>query len=300
MERRRVIALGFFDGVHKGHEALLSLCVRRAGELGVIPAAFTLDAHPSALLKRAPVLLLSTPADRAGLMRRCGIRDVIVGRYDERMMKTPWREFVVDYLVREQCAVHLVAGHDFRFGYQGEGNPRRLLSLCAELGIGCDIVPRVEEDGVTVSSTYIRDLIARGEMERAVRFLGHPHVLTGVVRHGKRLGSALGFPTANLSVPDQVLPPAFGVYAARVVSENSGSRIAVTNVGVRPTVDDGGDVTVESWLLDFKGDLYGQEIRVEFYARLRPEEKFDTLEELRNQVMTDAQRVRRYFAKHPV
>lgn len=297
MNTKRVIALGFFDGVHMGHGALLSLCVQRAKELGATPAAFTFDTHPSSLILHAPVPLLSTPTDRAGLMRRCyGIRDVIIGHYDERMMKTPWREFVTDYLMGENGAVHLVAGHDFHFGYKGEGNPQRLKDLCAELGIGCDIVPKVEEEGITISSTYIRTLIAQGEMERAVHFLGHPHVLTGVVRHGKRLGSTLGFPTVNLAIPAGVLPPAFGVYAARVVLESGESWPAVTNVGIRPTVDDGNAVTVESWLLDFDGDLYGREVRVEFYTYLRGEEKFATLEELRAQVMSDAQRARAFFA----
>lgn len=298
METKRVIALGFFDGVHIGHGALLSLCAQRAKELGAIPAAFTFDTHPSALILHAPVPLLSTPADRAGLMRRCyGIRDVIIGHYDERMMKTPWREFITDYLVGEHGAVHLVAGHDFHFGYKGEGNPQRLRELCSALGIGCDIVPKVEEEGITVSSTYIRTLVAQGEMDRAVHFLGHPHVLTGVVRHGKRLGSTLGFPTVNLAIPAGVLSPAFGVYAARVVLESGESFPAVTNVGIRPTIEDGSSLTVESWLLDFDGDLYGREVRVELYTHLRSEEKFATLEALRAQVMVDAQRARAFFGQ---
>lgn len=298
METKRVIALGFFDGVHIGHGALLSLCVQRAKELGAVPTAFTFDTHPSALILKAPVPLLSTPSDRAGLMRRVyGIRDVILAHYDERMMKTPWREFITDYLVGENGAVHLVAGHDFHFGYRGEGDPRRLVELCGELGLGCDIVPKVEKEGITVSSTYIRTLVAQGEMDRAVHFLGHPHVLTGTVRHGKRLGSALGFPTVNLTIPAGVLSPAHGVYAAKVVLEDGESYTAVTNVGVRPTVDDGDAVTVESWLLDFDGDLYGQELRVEFHTYLRPERKFGTLEELREQVLADAGAARKFFTK---
>lgn len=297
-DTKRVIALGFFDGVHIGHGALLSLCAQRAAELDAVPAAFTFDIHPSALILNSPVPLLTTSADRAGLMRRCySIRDVIVGRYDQRMMKTPWRDFVTDFLARDNGAVHLVAGHDFHFGYKGEGSPQRLRELCSELGLGCDIVPKVEEEGITVSSSYIRTLIAKGEMARAVRFLGHPHVLTGTVRRGKRLGSALGFPTVNLPVPAGVLAPAFGVYAARVVPESGESWPAVTNVGVRPTVDDGNAVTVESWLLGFDGGLYDREVRVEFYAYLRCEQKFDTLEELRSQVMADAQSAKMFFAK---
>jgi riboflavin kinase/FMN adenylyltransferase len=234
-------------------------------------------------------------------MRRCyGIQDVIIGHYDERLMKTPWREFVTDYLVRDNNAVHLVAGHDFHFGYKGEGNPQRLQALCAELGLGCDIVAKVEEDGVTVSSTYIRTLIAQGEMARAVQFLGHPHVLSGVVRHGKRLGTTLGFPTVNLTLPAGVIVPAHGVYAARLVLADGSSHPAVTNVGIRPTLDDGNAVTVESYLLHFDGDLYEQEVRVEFYTYLRPERKFDTLEELRAEVMKNACQAEEFFQTQPL
>ena len=134
-------------------------------------------------------------------------------------------------------------------------------------------------------------------MERAVRFLGHPHVLTGVVRHGRRLGSTLGFPTVNLALPADVLPPARGVYATRVALESGESWPAVTNVGVRPTVDNSGRLTVESWLLDFDGELYDREIRVEFYTYLRSEKKFATLEELRAQVMADAQKAQAFFTQ---
>ncbi len=295
---KRVIALGFFDGVHLGHGALLSLCAKRAAELGAVPAAFTFDLHPSALIPgKEPVPLLTTPADRAGLMERLyGIREVIVAHYDDHMMKTPWREFVTDYLVRDHGAVHLVVGHDFHFGYKGEGDPQRLQALCAELGLGCDVVPKVELDGVTVSSTHIRRLISQGNMDEAVRFLGHPHVLTHKVAHGKKLGSALGFPTVNLTFAPGLLIPAYGVYGCKVYFTSGDSRLAVTNVGIRPTIRDGDAVTAEGFLLDFDGDLYGQEVRMEFYCYLRPERKFDSLEDLRSEVMRNAQQTRDFFA----
>ena len=156
-QAKRVVALGFFDGVHLGHGALLSLCAQRAKELGAIPAAFTFDLHPSALIPgKEPIPLLTTPSDRTGLMKRCyGIQEGAVAHYDQRMMTTPWRDFVTEFLVKELGAVHLVAGHDFHFGYKGEGDPQRLQKLCGELGIGCDIVPKVEREGITVSSTGV-------------------------------------------------------------------------------------------------------------------------------------------------
>ena len=207
----------------------------------------------------------------------------------------PWEDFITEFLVKEHGAVHLVAGHDFHFGYKGEGNPDRLREKCARLGVGCDIIPKVELDGITISSTYIRTLLAQGEIERANYFLGHPHTLTDTVHHGKKLGSTLGFPTVNLRFQPGVLIPARGVYAARVWFENGESRCAVTNVGVRPTVDSHGEVNVEGFILDFDGDLYGQTVRMEFYRYLRGERKFPTLEALREEIMRNAEETRAYF-----
>lgn len=295
-QTKRVIALGFFDGVHLGHGALLRRVSQVAAQRWAIPAAVTFDTHPTNLILKAPMPLLTSPADRADLMRRYyGIREVIVAHFDRRMMQMPWREFVTDFLVAEHGAVHLVAGHDFHFGYRGEGTPERLRQICGELGLGCDIIPKVERDHITVSSTYIRTLIAQGEMELANQFLGHPHTLTDTVAHGKKLGSTLGFPTVNLRFQPGVLIPAYGVYATKVYFENGDSRLAVTNIGVRPTVDDGDRVTVEGFILDFNEDLYGQSVRMEFYKRLRGERRFPTLEALKEEVLRNAGQTRDYF-----
>ena len=294
-ETRKVIALGFFDGVHLGHGALLRRVTEMAGRLDATAAAFTFDRHPAGAITGQNVPLLSAVEDRIWLMRRWyGIQEVIVASFDA-MQRMDWHDFVARYLVEELGVVHVVAGHDFHFGYKGEGNPERLRELCGQLGIGCDIIPKVEKDHITISSTYIRTLIAQGEMERANQFLGHPHTLTDTVAHGKKLGSTLGFPTVNLHFQPGVLVPAHGVYATRVYFENGESRPAVTNIGVRPTVDDGDRVTVEGYILDFHGDLYGQTIRMEFYKRLRGERKFDSLEALKAEVMHNAQQTKEYF-----
>lgn len=293
---KRAMALGFFDGVHLGHGALLRRAAEAAREQGLVSAAATFDVHPTGLIVGNPTPLLNSAADRAELMRRLyGVRDIIIARFDERMMHMDWRDFVTEYLVREHGAAHLVVGHDHHFGYKGEGNPQKLRALCEELGIGCDVVGKVEKEGITVSSTYIRTLVAQGEMERANEFLGHPHTLTDRVAHGKKLGSTLGFPTVNLHFAPGVLVPARGVYATRVWFEDGTGRCAVTNIGVRPTVDDGERVTVEGYILDFSGDLYGQTVRMEFYKRLRGERRFETLNELREEVMKNAEETRRYF-----
>ena len=296
-QKKRVIALGFFDGVHLGHGALLRRVTEQAAREGCISAAVTYDHHPKNVIPGAEhVDLINTPEDRAGLMRRLyGIEEVIVLPFDAHMRDMYWRDFVTELLVKEYGAVHLVAGHDNHFGRKGEGDSARLQTLCGELGLGCDIIGEVMLDGIIISSTHIRTLIQAGDMEGAARFLGHPHVLTGPVVHGKQLGRTIGIPTSNLMVPEGVLMPAFGVYATKVrVGERD--YMAVTNVGVRPTVDDHSHrVTVEPWILDFDGDLYGREIRVEFYKQLRRERKFGSIEELRAAILKNADETREYF-----
>lgn len=293
---KRVIALGFFDGVHLGHGALLRRTAEAAKRFGATPAAVTFDYHPKTFVGNKVVSLINTPEDRAWLMKSgYGIEDVIILPFDRSMMEMPWDVFVKEVLVGRYGAVHVVAGHDYHFGYKGEGNPEKLKMLCGELGIGCDIIEKVELDGITISSTYIRGLLECGDVEGAVRFLGHPHVLSGSVVPGKQVGRTIGIPTANLVIPERVLVPAYGVYATRVVTGN-GSYLAVTNIGIRPTVDDGRGVTVEPWILDFDGDLYGQTIRVEFFKKLRGEKKFTSLEELKQEIFHNAEQTREYFA----
>ena len=293
---KRVIALGFFDGVHKGHGALLRTVAQAADRLGAMPCAFTFDRSPTAAITGQTIPLLSSVEDRVWLMRRYyGIEEVIVAPFDG-MQKMDWQDFVSEYLQKELGCVHVVAGHDFHFGYMGKGNPQRLQEKCRELGMGCDIIQKVEQDGITISSTYIRTLIAQGEMERANQFLGHPHTLTNRVAHGKKIGTTtLGFPTVNLLIPQGVIVPAYGVYATRVWFDGQ-CRCAVTNVGVRPTVEDNdGLVTVEGFILDFDGDLYGHEIRMEFYKYLRPEQKFASMQALADEIRHNAQQTRDYF-----
>ena len=296
---KRVIALGFFDGVHLGHGALLQAVTRAADRLGASACAFTFDRHPASAITGHPVPLLSSVEDRVWLMRHYyGIQEVIVASFDA-MMRMDWEDFVTQYLVQDLGVVHVVAGHDFHFGYMGKGNPERLREKCAQLGLGCDIIGRVEQDGLTISSTYIRTLIAQGEMERANQFLGHPHILSNRVGHGKKLGgSTLGFPTVNLRVPDQVIFPAFGVYATRVWFDGQ-CRCAVTNVGVRPTVSENDNrVTVEGFLLDFDGDLYGHQVRMEFFQYLRGEQKFPSLQALSQEIGRNVEQTRNYFRQH--
>ena len=294
--RERVIALGFFDGVHLGHGALLRRAAEEAKKRGCESAVFTFDRPPKEVITGVPCPLINSPEDRAALVKRLyGIDEMLMVPFDDEMRTTPWDRFVTDILVGRYDAVHLVAGHDHHFGHKNQGSPELLKEKCAELGLGCDIIPAVTIGGVTVSSTHIRKLLEEGDVETARAFLGHPHVLTQTVGHGRQLGRTIGIPTANLVAPPHVLLPRRGVYAAKITLPDGRAFGGVTNVGVRPTVNNGQDVTVEPWILDFDGDLYGQAIRVEFYRRLRDERKFDSLAALRSQIETDAVKTREAY-----
>lgn len=286
-----VLALGFFDGVHLGHGGLLKKTREVANRLGLPAAALTFDTHPDTLVFGAKVPLLNTPEERKYLMQRLyGIDQVLTLHFDRATMEQPWQEFVRKTLVQKYRAAHVVCGHDYRFGAGGRGTPEKLAEECARLGLGFDCIPEIRLEGQTVSSTLIRSLLEGGETAKAVRFLGHPHILTGTVISGRHLGRTLGIPTANLSVSEGILVPKFGVYAARAVFDGQ-TRPAVVNIGVRPTVD-GHTVTVEPWILDFDGDLYGHTLRLELTDYLRPEQKFASLEALKSEILRNAETVR--------
>ena len=293
--RKRVIALGFFDGIHIGHAALLERTVQRSREIGAMPSVLSFDIHPDTLVFGKEVPLINSAAGRADLIRRLfGIENVIFIHFDRSVMQMPWQDFV-QILIREMDAAWVVVGHDFRFGWKGEGTAQRLMEYCGELGIGCDIIPAVTLEGRVVSSTYIRELIESGDMERANAFLGHPHTLVDTVHYGYRLGKQMGTPTINMRFPDGVLVPRHGVYAARAFLDDGSEHMAVTNVGVRPTVSGEDRVSVESFILDYSGNLYDRQVRIEFFHFIRPEMKFPSVEDLKAQILRDAESTRAFF-----
>ena len=289
-----MIALGFFDGVHLGHAALLERTNERARERKAKPFVLSFDTHPGQFISGEPVPLINAPEGRVDLIRRLfGIGDVLLLHFDGRMRQMGWRDFVT-VLQKEFGAVHLVCGRDFRFGYQGEGTADLLQEACEARGMGCDVVEEVCLDEEAVSSSRIRTLLQAGEIKEANRLLGHPHTLVDTVRHGYKLGRTLGAPTINMLFPEGVLKLPHGVYATRVYIGDE-AYYAVTNVGLRPTTGRPGQVTVESYILDFSADLYGREVRVEFFDYLRPELKFEDLEALKTQIKTDVEATRAYF-----
>ena len=291
---KTIYALGFFDGVHLGHQALLAACRSLAEQTGAKPGVVTFAGHPDTILSGNTPPFLNTMEDRERLLRQYGMETVQVLPFDENLMRMPWQEFF--RLLREDyAAAGLVCGWDFRFGYRGEGTAEKLKAACEASGIPCAVVPQQTVDGIRVSSTHIRALIENGEMEAAVKFLGHPHILTGVVQKGATLGRKMGTPTANLVISGGQIVPKFGVYACRI-STDQGEFLAVTNVGTRPTVA-GEGITVEPWILDFQGDLYEKKVTLSFYAFLRPEKKFPSLSELQAEIQKNALQTREFFNK---
>lgn len=295
MTKKYVIALGFFDGVHLGHAGLMERVVEISKEKGYVPAVVTFDTHPFSKITGKDIPLISSPEDRAGIIRRkFGIKEVVFLRFDDELMHMHWTDFA-DNLINNFNPAHFVCGHDYSFGYKGEGEAEMLKELCKERGIGCDIVPPVKMDGIRISSTLIRDYILEGDMEEANRHLGHAHVLTDIVRSGRKLGRTINAPTINMQFARGVIVPKHGVYATKVILDDGSIYRGVTNVGVRPTVENAGNVNAETYILNYSGNLYGRSVRIEFYKFIRPEMKFADVHELKAQIKQDALSVEAYF-----
>lgn len=292
---QRVIALGYFDGVHLGHAALLKRTAAVAQANGLTASALTFRPHPDALVHGTAPLLLNTTEERFYLMRRYyGIEELLMHSFDRRTMQQPWENFAEEILLERYRATYLVCGYDFRFGAGGRGTASTLKTFCEQRGIGFSCMEEVRVGGQTVSSTRIRALLEDGRMQEAVACLGHPHLMSGRVVSGRKLGRTLGIPTANF-IPEGVLLPRFGVYAAKAYFDEE-EHLAVVNIGTRPTVD-GHRATVEPWILDFEGDLYGKLLRLDLCEFLRPEVKFASVQALREEILKNADQTRAFFAE---
>lgn len=291
--KQTIYALGVFDGVHIGHAALLSACRALAQEHDCTAGVITFGTHPDTLVQGKSPRLINSPGDRERLLKeQFHMETVVPLPFDRHLQTMSWEDFL-NMLRSYQNAAGFVCGEDFRFGYRGQGNAALLQRYCREHSLPCTVVPEQIMDGIRVSSTYIREQLETGDMATAVKFLGHPHLLTGTVVHGKALGRKLGFPTANLRLPEGLAIPKFGVYACRCVIDGK-AYPAVTNIGTRPTVE-GQGITVEPWILDYTGDLYDREITLEFFFFIRPEMKFPTLEALQAEIQHNAQQTRAYL-----
>lgn len=293
MNEQTIYALGFFDGVHLGHQALLKACRELADLHGCKAGAVTFASHPQAVLSGDAPPLINTNGDKTDLLCFYGMDTVLELPFDKTTQTTHWSSFLQQLMAGG--AAGFVCGSDFRFGAGGLGTAKKLTAFCQKRKLPCEIVPQQELEGIRVSSTHIRALLEQGDMAGAIRFLGHPHILTGTVEKGKQIGRTIGFPTANISYPAGLVALKKGVYACKVWADGK-AYDAVTNIGTRPTVN-GKSVNGEAFLLDFHGDLYGKTVKIAFYQFLRPEEKFSTLEELQREIQKNALQTRKFFEK---
>ena len=293
MKERTIYALGFFDGVHLGHQALLAACRQLADSAGAKAGVVTFTSHPDALVSGNAPRLINTAADRKQLLQAFGADVVVEIPFDKQLMQTHWSTFLEQLI--DGGAAGLVCGSDFRFGAGGNGTAKKLSAFCESRGLPYAIVPQQLIGGIRISSTHIRALLEVGDMKAATDFLGHPHIFTGKVVPGRGLGHTIGIPTANLVLPENVICPKHGVYACKALVDGK-EYLAVTNIGNRPTVE-GHHVTVEPWLLDFQGDLYGKTVTLQFYEFLRPEEKFPDLDSLKAEILKNAAQARKILEK---
>jgi len=295
---RPVLTIGNFDGVHLGHRAILDTVIGRARALDGEAVLYTFDPHPRKVLQpdRAPELL-ATMDQKIEILEAIGLDVLIVEPFDLEFARTPPEVFVRDHIHARIAPVEVYVGYDFHFGRDREGSMRLLTETGPRLGFSVTIIPEVTFAERDVNSTRIRALLREGEVEEASRLLGRPFSIRGPVVGGMRRGRTLGFPTANLSTENEIMPGS-GVYvcSVRFLDEGTPGRgevlPAVTNVGHRPTFADRTGLIAEAHLIDFAGDLYGREIELVFVARLRAELKFEGPEALREQIARDVEAAR--------
>lgn len=299
IQRPTVLTLGVFDGLHLGHQLVMSTVVERARALNAVPTVITFDPHPRAVLhpESAPPLLqtLDQKVEGFGVL---GIEQTIVVAFSKEFSLIRAEDFLADVVKERLHAKEVYLGCGFAFGYNREGNIDLLRRVSSNLGFFADEVPEVRLRGNRVSSRKIRTVLASGNVNLARRMLGRPYGVEGRIEHGSERGHQLGFPTANLHPRNRVIPRN-GVYVTGTLIEGQWRR-SVTNVGLRPTFGEATEPSVETFVLDFAGDLYGDVLRVRFLHRLRDEKKFGSLAELKAQIDRDVTRARAYFERSNV
>jgi riboflavin kinase/FMN adenylyltransferase len=291
-----VLALGNFDGLHRGHLKIIERVRRGAAEHGGTPMAMTFDPHPSRVVRpdKAPPLLM-TKEQRIEALERAGIAAVAVVRFTHELSQWDPETFVRTVLAEWLRVSEVWVGANFLFGHDRSGNFSTLRSLGQRYGFRADKIDPVRYKEFVVSSTRVRRLVAEGRMDEAGALLGHQFYVDGRVVAGKRRGRELGFPTANLETDNELLPPN-GVYATMTTIDGI-VHPSITNVGLRPTFGDTAKTMIEAYVLGFHGDLYGRQVRLGFVQRLRDERKFEDVDALRAQIEADVRRAERLFAQ---
>ena len=290
---RCALTIGNFDGVHRGHRALIERVTAAARELDLTSCVLTFEPHPREFFaaNTAPPRLTRL-RDKLELMAGAGLQRVHVARFDARFAELSAERFVKEVLVDGLGAQWLLVGRDFRFGKRRAGDYAALEAAGARYGFALEAMPDVLFDGERVSSSAVRAALAAGELRGAERLLGHPYTISGRVAHGAKLGRGLGFPTANIVL--RRAPPLSGIFVVEVDGLGRG----VASLGRRPTINPVPVPLLEVHLFDWDGELYGRHLRVRFLEKLRDERKYEGLEALRAAIARDARQAREYFARH--
>nr|WP_122011585.1 bifunctional riboflavin kinase/FAD synthetase [Maliibacterium massiliense] len=289
-----VVALGMFDGVHLGHRHLLSMALEDARQMGVPLHVYTFIEHPQQVLRGVRVPLLMPMRQKIGMLSRLGVDCLHLVHFNQVLADMSYEAFL-DNMIRDIGMTHLVMGYDACIGKEGMGTAQRIHQEAGRFGITVRVVPPVVVAGGIVSSTRIRTALQHGDLDFANRCLGRSYTLYGSVVEGRRVGRSLGFPTANLALEEQQLLPPDGVFVSRVVRADGTAYAGMTNIGTNPTFQRR-RTTVETYLLDFDEEIYGEALEVQLLHRIRDEAKFRTAEQLSAQLQQDVVRVREYFS----
>ncbi|MBN9695445.1 MAG: bifunctional riboflavin kinase/FAD synthetase [Zoogloea sp.] len=295
-----VLTIGNFDGVHRGHQALLAKLVALSRATGLPSAVLTFEPHPREYFahENRPRRLTSL-REKIQLLADQGVDRLYIGRFNSRFAALTAEAFVEDILIRGLCVRHLMIGDDFCFGKGRKGNFAMLQAAGREAGFTVESMETLAHEGERVSSSAVRAALAEGDMPHAARLLGRPYSIRGRVMHGDKIGRTIGFPTANIQLKHRS-PPLMGIYTVSVEGLTDKPWPGVASVGVRPTINDAGRPTLEVHLFDWDQDCYDAHLKVNFLVKQRDEERYDSLEALTAQIARDAEQARAYFAQNPL
>ncbi|WP_242494545.1 bifunctional riboflavin kinase/FAD synthetase [Brumimicrobium glaciale] len=296
-----VLTIGTFDGVHIGHQKIIKQLNEVAERIGGESVLFTFYPHPRMVLfpESHGLKLIQTQVEKLDKLERMGLKNIIVHPFTQEFSRLTAIEFVRDYLVNKLNIKTIVIGYDHQFGKNREGSIELLKELAPIYDFEVIEIGAKDIDEVNVSSTKIREALNQGDVALANTYLGEEFQINGIVGHGQKLGTKLGFPTANIETNNDVkLIPKNGVYATRVVREDDSEYFGLVSIGERPTVDDSGKITIEAYLIDFKDDLYGEQLQLKLLKRIRDEKKFDSLDELITEMKNDEERLRNWIVDY--
>ena len=286
------LTIGVFDGIHLGHQEIIKILTKGAHAIGMPAAVLTFDPHPAKILGRGEIRLLTLPDERAELLEDMGVDVVITEHFTQELSAVSAFDFM-SRLTRGLGLKHLVIGYDFALGKGREGNATRLSEIGRELGYTVEVVSALSDESGVISSTEIRKLVSAGSVAEAARLLGHPYSLRGPVIRGDGRGRKIGVPTANIDYPHEKVVPAMGIYAGWAHLANK-RHMAAISIGINPTFTPDKQIpSVEAYILDFDEDIYGEQLKIEFIARLRDELKFDSVEALVEQIWRDVEETRK-------